>query len=99
MSVAGTYTCTVQSPMGAQTGDFVIAVDGDRFTGSLSSPMGAMEVANGTVSGNTIEWTMAMTMPMPLTLEGRATIEGEQLTGSIKAGAFGSMAITGRRSG
>ncbi|MEP6869116.1 MAG: hypothetical protein ABJA20_11430 [Novosphingobium sp.] len=99
MPVAGTYNCTVQSPMGAQTGAFVIAVEGDTFTGSLSSPMGSMEVANGKVSGNTIQWTMGMTMPMPMTLEGTATIDGDALTGSIKAGAFGSMAITGTRAG
>lgn len=97
MTVAGTYDCTVQSPMGAQSGAFVITVDGDKFTGSLSSPLGSMDVANGTVSGNTIRWTMAMTMPMPMTLEGTATIDGDTLTGSIKAGAFGSMPITGKR--
>ena len=36
---------------------------------------------------------------MPMTLEAEAVIDGDTLTGTIKAGAFGSMAMTGTRQG
>ncbi len=38
-----------------------------------------------------------MTVPMPMTLEGTATVDGDTLTGSVNAGAFGSMAMSGTR--
>jgi hypothetical protein len=34
-----------------------------------------------------------------MTLEGTATVDGDQLTGSVNAGAFGAMAMTGQRQG
>jgi hypothetical protein len=58
-----------------------------------------MDVSNGKVAGNTITWTMDMKVPMPMTLEGEARVEGDAITGSVKAGAFGSMALSGTRAG
>ena len=60
---------------------------------------GSMDAENGTISGNTLRWTAKMTAPMPMTLECEAVIDGDALTGTIKAGAFGSMAMTGTRQG
>ena len=37
MSVAGTYNVTVKCPMGDQAGTFTVNVDGDSFTGSLTT--------------------------------------------------------------
>jgi hypothetical protein len=34
---------------------------------------------------------------MPMTLKGTATIDGDTLTGSVNAGAFGNMAMTGTK--
>ena len=97
MSVAGTYDCVIKSPMGDQKGKFTVNVDGDGFTGNVSSPMGSMDVIGGKVSGNKLAWKMKMTVPMPLDLDAEATVDGDVLTGSVKAGAFGSMAMTGTR--
>lgn len=99
MSVAGIYNVNVKTPMGDQGGTFTVVVDGDAFTGSLAGGMGAMDVNNGKVDGNTLTWSMDMKVPMPMTLECEATIDGDALTGTIKAGAFGSMAMTGTRQG
>jgi hypothetical protein len=59
--------------------------------------MGSMDIANGSINDNTISWKMKMTVPMPMDLDCTATIDGDQLTGSVNAGAFGSMALTGQR--
>jgi hypothetical protein len=99
MSVAGTYECVTKTPMGDQKSDFTVNVDGDTFTGSASGAMGSMDLENGKVDGNKITWTMKMTVPMPMTLEGEATIDGDTLTGGVKAGAFGTFAMTGTRKG
>lgn len=97
MSVAGTYECITKTPMGEQKSDFTVVVDGDTFTGSNVGAMGSMDVENGKVDGNKLTWSMKMTVPMPMTLEGEATIDGDTLTGSVKAGAFGTFPMNGTR--
>lgn len=97
MSVAGTYDIVTKSPMGDQKGQFTVNVDGDTFTGSVTSPMGSMDVSEGKVDGNKLTWKMDMKVPMPMTLEGEATVDGDAISGQVKAGAFGSMAMSGTR--
>ena len=97
MSVAGTYDCVTKSPMGDQKSTFTVVPgdDGTTFTGA----MGSMDVEDGKIDGNTLTWKMNMTVPMPMTLDCDATIDGDQLVGNVNAGAFGSMAMTGERKG
>ena len=98
MSVAGTYDIVTKTPMGDQKGTFTVNVDGGSFTGSVSSAMmGSMEVVDGKVDGNRLTWKMEMKVPMPMTLEGAATVDGDAISGEVKAGAFGSMALNGTR--
>lgn len=95
--VAGSYDCVTKSPMGDQKSVFTVQVDGDSFTGQNAGAMGSMDVENGKVDGNKLTWTMNMKVPMPMKLDCEATVDGDALTGTIKAGAFGSMAMTGTR--
>ena len=95
--VDGSYDCVTKSPMGDQKSVFTVNSSGDSFTGQNAGAMGSLDVENGKVDGNKLTWTMAMKVPMPMTLEAEATIDGDTLTGTIKAGAFGSMAMTGTR--
>jgi len=98
MSVAGTYNTTVKSPMGDQSGTFTVIDNGDgTFSGSMAGGMGSMDVEDGKIDGNKLTWKMNMTVPMPMTLECEATVEGDQLTGTVNAGAFGAMPLTGER--
>ena len=99
MSVAGTYECVTKTPMGDQKSDVTIVVNGDTFTGTNAGQMGSMEMENGKVDGNKLTWTMKMTVPMPMTLEGEATVDGDTITGGVKAGAFGTFAMSGTRKG
>jgi hypothetical protein len=97
MSVAGSYECVTKTPMGDQKSTLTVNVDGDTWTGSNAGAQGALDIYEGKVDGNTITWKMDMVVPMPMTLEGTATIEGDAVTGSVKAGMFGSMAMSGTR--
>lgn len=97
--VDGSYDCVTKSPMGDQKSVFTVNSDGATFTGQNAGAMGSLDVENGKVDGNKLTWTMAMKVPMPMTLEAEAVIDGDTLTGTIKAGAFGSMAMTGTRQG
>jgi hypothetical protein len=100
MSVAGTYDCTVKTPMGDQKATFTVTPsdDGSSFSGNLKSDMmGSMDIDGGSVDGNKLSWKMKMTVPMPMDLDCIATIDGDSLSGEVKAGAFGSMALSGTR--
>ncbi len=99
MSVAGTYECVTKTPMGDQKSDLTINVDGDTFTGTNAGAQGTLELENGKVDGSKLTWTMKMTVPMPMTLEGEATVDGDTITGGVKAGAFGTFPLNGTRKG
>lgn len=97
MAVAGTYEVVVKSPMGDQKSTLTINPDGDSFTGQMAGGMGSMDITNGKVEGDTIKWQMAMTVPMPMTLDCEATVDGDAITGNVKAGAFGAFPLSGTR--
>lgn len=99
--VAGTYAFAVSTPMGEQSGTFTVvpSADGSSFTGQLTGGMGSMEVQDGRIDGNVLTWTMQMTSPMPMKLEGEATVDGDAVNGKIKAGFMGSMPFTAARQG
>ena len=99
MTVAGTYDIVSKTPMGDQKGQFTVNVSGDSFTGKVTNPMSEMEVQNGKVEGSKLTWTMDMKVPMPMTLKCEATVDGDAISGTIKAGVFGSMEMKGTRAG
>ncbi|HET9628624.1 MAG TPA: hypothetical protein VFP14_03985 [Novosphingobium sp.] len=97
MGVAGTYEVTVKTPMGDQKGQLTVVPEGDGWSGKLSGALGEVPISGGRVNGDTIAWQMGISVPMPLSLDCEATISGDSLSGTVKAGAFGSMAIAGVR--
>lgn len=99
MSVAGVYDCVTKSPMGDQKSVLTLEVDGDTITGSNVGAQGSLELEDGKADGNSASWTMNMTVPMPMKLEANVTVDGDALSGTVKAGAFGEMAMTGTRQG
>lgn len=96
-AVDGDWDVTIKTPMGDQKSVFTITSDGGSFSGKVAGAMGSMDVKDGTVDGNTLTWKMDMTVPMPMTLEGTATVDGDNISGDVKAGAFGSMGMSGCR--
>lgn len=96
--VDGTYDCTVKSPLGDQNLTLTVQADGATFTGQASGAMGAADVS-GAVDGSTLTWKQQMTSPMPMTLDISATVDGDSVSGTVGAGAFGSFPLTGKRTG
>jgi hypothetical protein len=98
MSVDGKWNVTVNSPMGAQKSELTLKSDGATLTGSGSGPGGAsVNITDGKVDGNNVFWKIAITSPMPMTLEFTGAVDGDNLNGSAKAGMFGSFPFTGTR--
>ena len=96
-NIDGSWNTVTKSPMGDQQATLTIQSQGDSFTGQYSGAMGTTEVKNGKISGDTLTFSLDITVPMPMTLTGEATVEGDTLTGQVTAGAFGSFPMTGTR--
>ena len=98
MTVAGTYAITVKTPMGEQKGTLTVNPDGAAFSGAVTvDMMGSMEIADGKVDGDALAWTMQMNVPMPMSLDCEAIVAGDAITGTVKAGTFGTFNLTGTR--
>tara|TARA_B100000678_G_scaffold279368_1_gene274998 strand:- start:738 stop:1040 length:303 start_codon:yes stop_codon:yes gene_type:complete len=95
--VDGTWATVTKTPMGDQKADLTVVSSGDTFTGTFSGDMGQTEVQDGKVDGNTLTFKMSISSPMPMTLDGEATVDGDTLNGNVTAGAFGSFPMTGTR--
>lgn len=97
MSADGTWNTTMNTPMGAQNGTLTLATDGGTLTGQLSGPQGAIDLTDGKVDGNNLSWKASITSPMPMTLEFAATVDGDNISGNVKLGAFGNATFSGTR--
>jgi hypothetical protein len=99
MSATGTWDVTMSTPMGAQPATLELNEDGGSLTGTMSSAAApaAMEITDGTVDGDALSWVVAMTQPMPMSLEFSATVEGDAISGTVKLGTFGDATFEGTR--
>jgi hypothetical protein len=97
MSVDGTYNIVINSPMGAQKVTLTLKADGNTLTGSQAGAQGSMDISEGKVDGNNVSWSANITSPMPMKLETTGTVDGDKISGNVKAGAFGSFPFSGQR--
>jgi len=97
--VSGTWDSVVNSPMGEQKSTMTLSQDGDAVTGTNAGATGSADVQDGKIDGDTLTWKMDITVPMPMTLEGTAKVDGDAMNGTIKAGAFGEMPFTAKKTG
>mgnify|MGYP000072950137 FL=1 len=97
-NVAGAWNTVVKSPLGEQQSVLTVNDNGDgTWSGTNSGAMGSLTCDNGKIDGNTLTWTMDMKVPMPMVLECDATVDGDTITGGVKAGMFGTSPLSGTR--
>ena len=98
MAVDGTWKITVNTPMGPQDSTLTFSTAGNTLTGSQAAPNGqSADIIDGEVNGNDVSWKAEITRPMPMTLKFSGTVEGDNMSGSVKLGMFGSAGFTGNR--
>ena len=96
-SVDGTWNTTMNTPMGAQKGTLTLVSSGEELTGKLAGPQGEIDIVDGKVNGNNATWKAKLTSPMPMTLEFDAEVNGDDIKGNVKLGAFGNATFSGTR--
>jgi hypothetical protein len=97
MAADGKWEIVINSPLGAQKATLDIATDGASLTGTQTAAQGSGPLENGKVDGDTLTWSAKISSPMPLTLDFTGTLDGDKLSGSVKAGSFGSFPFAGSR--
>jgi hypothetical protein len=99
MSADGKWEISMNTPMGAQAGTLDLKEDGSALTGTMSAAAtpDVMEVTDGTVDGDNLTWKAALTQPMPITLEFKASVDGDKISGDVKLGTFGDATFEGTR--
>ena len=97
MAIDGKWEITINSPLGAQKATLDLKADGGALNGTQTAMQGTQALSNGKVDGNNVAWSASITLPMPMTLEFSGAVDGDTMSGSVKAGAFGSFPFTGSR--
>jgi hypothetical protein len=67
------------------------------LAGTQSGEGSTEPIMNVAVEGGMVSWTSKITKPMRLKCDFKAVIDGDQLTGKVKAGIFGSFPFTGQK--
>jgi hypothetical protein len=97
MSISRTFDITVKTPVGEQFGVFVFVAEGELLTGSLTTPKGTVDLTDGKIIGNKLDFFTKITTPMgKMKAHITGTVEDNQLTAVAKL-PLGSAQIHGIR--
>lgn len=94
---AGQWELSMSTPQGNSTVNLTLSLAGDKITGELASPMGAVPV-NGTATGNDVKLTADINiqgMALSFAIDGK--VNGDAMDGNVKVGDFGEFPFTGKR--
>ncbi|MBN8920465.1 MAG: hypothetical protein J0H62_07210 [Rhizobiales bacterium] len=97
MSADGTWSIAIDTPLGQKDAQLTLSTGDGKLTGTQSADGTSGAIQDGTVSGNEVAWKIDITDPMPMTLEFSGTVDGDAISGNVRAGAFGSFPFSGRR--
>ena len=94
---AGEWELSMSTPQGNTTVGLTLALTGDKVSGELTSPMGAVPVV-GTAAGNDVKVTADINIQgMALTFAIDGKVNGDAMDGNVKVGDFGEFPFTGKR--
>lgn len=97
MAADGTWNLTLDTPMGERRSTLTLSTAGGSLTGTQEAEGNTTEISEGSASGDSVSWKVAITNPMPLTLTFTGTVDGNTMTGQADTGMFGSFTFQGTR--
>jgi len=99
MVVDGTYNIELNTPHGKQSGRLTLKTDGDSLSGSYSGGLGEQSFDGGTIATDEVAWSVQITGGMgDVKLDFRGTVSGDEISGQVQLGSFGSATFKGTRS-
>jgi hypothetical protein len=97
MAVDGDWHISVETPIGSRQATLSLSTAGGVLTGTQAEGGKSAEITDGKVDGDKVSWKVAITNPLPLTLEFEGAVDGDKISGHANAGAFGALPFTGKR--
>lgn len=107
-NASGTWALTVNlGGSGNERQEFSVTLNlqqqGERLSGTVQGQLGSGQLANGTVMGSDVSFTIPVTLPAPASQTTDAiftgTLNGNQLTGTVQIVGRGPGTFTGTRAG
>ena len=95
MNVAGAWNLNVNTPEGAVAITLNLQQQGSAVTGTVSSPMGSADIQEGSIAGGRLTFRVSAG---GISASFSGTIRGSNMTGTLNAGAMGTMEFSGARS-
>lgn len=74
--IGGKWKTSVESPQGTMEMTYTFKVEGQKLTGSISTPMGDIEILKGEVNGNEFSFEIDM---MGTAVPNKGKLEGEEI--------------------
>ena len=103
VDVTGDWEMTTESPRGERTQTIHFEQDGEKLTitmqGGMRGGQGGGEItAEGTISGNKIEWSITRSTPRgDFTTKYTGTVDGDTMSGEVDRGERGTAPWSAKR--
>jgi hypothetical protein len=97
MSPNGTWTISINSPQGAQRAAVELVHEGESVTGTARVMGNSMDLMEGRFENGRLTFAIRVSRPVPMRLRFDLSVDGDELTGHVLAGAFGRQPVSGRR--
>lgn len=97
VNVSGDWELTMETPRGEVTQEVHFEQDGKNLTVTMTGPRGEAE-GEGTINGNEIEWSIIRSTDRgEFTMTFTGTVEGNEMSGEVQLGDFGSREWTAKK--
>ena len=97
MSVDGDWNATIKTPMGDMKIMLSLKTEGNKLTGTRTAQDQTLEISDGKVDGNSISWITEVTTPTKMKFEFSATVDGDTISGTVRAATMGLFKFSGER--
>lgn len=97
MPVDGSWNISMSTPLGEQQARLTLQTEGNVLNGTMEGSAGSTPLTDGTVNGNQVSWNARITSPLSITLEFSGAVDGNNISGNVKLGAFGNATFSGTR--
>ncbi len=96
--ISGDWDLIVKSPQGDLNAKLALRKDGAGYSGTMTSPMGTIEVKDVALTGNQMRATLVMPASAGgMTASMTGTVEGDSMRGVISIGTMGAFDFTGTK--
>lgn len=97
-AVLGTWELVIRTPIGRQAVTLMIDQEDDALVGTATGAAETVALTDLVLDGAQLRWKQAITRPMRLDLHFAVAVDGDEMTGTSRAGRLPSSQVSGRRS-